>query len=232
MKLSRLGLAAALVCVGLGTAQAAGRGGYTLIVAPARYAVMQVASDIVQRHPAMLVSYQNDTASAEPLLHAWDTTRQEWTHITLQEFREVSFLQKMPARTVLLGDDNVLPAVIKDAAGWSPEVIRVHSLNAAALVNEFGRLLKWPPAEWKWFAARYNLTLNDESEALRKSSWYDQKGPKPQPRGGLLRRSGPAPVESAAPAAKADEPAPAELLPPPAAVPDAAAPAVVPAPAP
>ena len=232
MKLSRLGLAAALVCAGLGTAQAAGRGGYTLIVAPARYAVMQVASDIVQRHPAMLVSYQNDSTSAEPLLHAWDTTRQEWSHITLQEFREVSFLEKMPARTVLLGDDSVLPAALKDAAGWSPEVIRVHSLNAAALVNEFGRLMKWQPAEWKWFAARYNLTLNDESEALRKSSWYDQKGPKPQPRGGLLRRSEKPATPSEPPAANVDEPAPAELLPPPAAVPEAAAPEVVPAPAP
>lgn len=232
MKLSRLGLAVALMGIGLGTAQAAGRGGYTLIVAPARYAVMQVASDIVQRHPAMLVSYQNDSASAEPLLHAWDTTRQEWSHITLQEFREVSFLEKMPARTVLLGDDNVLPASLKDAAGWSPELVRVHSLNAAALVNEFGRMMKWPASEWKWFAARYNLTLNDESEALRKSSWYDQKGPKPQPRGGLLRRGDKPSAESAAPAAKADEPAPAELLPPPAAVPEAAAPEVVPAPAP
>ena len=228
MKMSRLGLAAALLLAFMGTAQAAGRSGFTLIVAPARYAVMQVASDIVQRHPAMLVSYQNDPATAEPLLHAWDTTRQEWTHITLQEFREVSFLEKMPARTVLLGDDAVLPAALKDAAGWSPELIRVQSLNAAALVNEFGRMMKWQPAEWKWFAARYNLTLNDESEALRKSSWYDQKGPKPQPRGGLLQhKSTPAP----APAATADEVAPANLMPPTA----DAAPApveVVPAPAP
>ena len=209
-------LVCGLILAGVVAAQAAPKGSYTLIVAPARYAVMQVASDIVARHPAMLVSYQADPSSEEPLLHAWDVERQDWTRITLQEFREVSFLEKVPARTVLIGDDSVLPAVLRDSAAWSPEVVRVHTLNAAGLINEFGRMMKWSSQEWKWFAQRYNLTLNDESESLRKSSWYDQQGPRPRYQSGLLKKEPapeaakkpaqdlpPAVVEPAAPAANA-----------------------------
>lgn len=222
MKLLRFCLLAGLLVLGGAVAEAAGRGGYTLIVAPARYSVMQVASDIVDRHPALLVSYQTDPASADPLLHAWNSDRKEWVHITMQEFREVSFLQKMPGRTVLVGDDTVLPASLKDAAGWSPELIRVNSLNAAALVNEFGRLMKWPVSEWKWFSKRYNLALNDESEALRKSSWYDRKGPmKPAP-ASILGQPKTEKAPTPAPAPAQEEPAPAEVLPPATPVPEAA----------
>lgn len=217
-------LVCGLFLTGFVAAGATPRGSYTLIVAPARYAVMQVASDIVARHPAMLVSYQTDPSSEEPLLHAWDVERQEWSRITLQEFREVSFLEKVPARTVLLGDDSVLPAVLRDSAAWSPEVIRVHTLNAAGLINEFGRMMKWSAEEWKWFAQRYNLTLNDESEPLRKSSWYDQQGPRPRYQSGLLKKHSEAPAQKPA----GDLP-PAVVLPPAAPAADAA-PAVTPAP--
>lgn len=162
------------VCLSARPASAAGRG-YTLIVAPARYSVMQVAFDVVQRDAAVLVSYQGEGTTAEPLLHAWNG--KEWVHVSLQDFREVSFVERLPAQTILVGDARTLPSIIADSATWSPSVVRVTDLNTASLVNEFGRALKWNSAEWKWFAQRYNLKLNDESEPLRKSSWYDQPGP-------------------------------------------------------
>lgn len=156
-------------------AHAAPGQGYTLVVAPARYSVLQVGFDVVARNPAVLVSYQGEASSPEPALHAWNGT--EWVHISLQDFREVSFLEKMPSRTVLIGDDKTLPSVLADAASWSPDIIRVTSLTTSSLVNEFGRIFEWSPSEWKWFSERFNLTLEDESEPLRKSSWYDQPGP-------------------------------------------------------
>jgi hypothetical protein len=158
-----------------GAAARAAATGYTLLVAPSRYSVMQVAFDVVQRNPAVLVSYQGDSSSTEPLLHAWNG--QEWVHISLQDFREVSFLEKVPGRTVLIGDDKTLPAELASAASWSPEIVRISSLTTSSLVNEFGRLFKWSPSEWKWFANRFHLDLTDESEPLRKTSWYDQPGP-------------------------------------------------------
>lgn len=149
--------------------------GYTLVVAPARYSVMQVAFDIVNRYSAVLVSYQGEAKTAEPLLHAWNG--QEWVRVTLSDYREVNFLQQTPSRTVLIGDDQTLPTSIAEASSWSPQIIRVTEFDTAALVNEFGKLLSFKDTDWSWFASRYNLELKDENAPLRARSWYDQPGP-------------------------------------------------------
>lgn len=150
---------------------------YTLIVAPARYSVLQVAFDILARSSAVLVSYQVDPKADEPVLHAWNGS--EWVLLTSKDYREGNFLQQVPERVVLLGDDGTLPASLVESSTWVSDVVRVRDLNTRSLVNEFGHLQNWRASEWSWFAKRYNLELHDESEALRKSSWYDRPGPLP-----------------------------------------------------
>ncbi|HMP76915.1 MAG TPA: hypothetical protein PKE12_11540 [Kiritimatiellia bacterium] len=150
---------------------------YTLIVAPARFSVIQVAMDVLSRSPSVLVSYQGEPSAQDPVLHAWNGG--EWVPVSLKDYREVNFLQRTPDRTVLIGNDNVLPQVLLDASSWSPRVERISDLTTGALINEFGRILKWRSSDWKWFTKRYNLTLTDESEPRRHSSWYDQQGPLP-----------------------------------------------------
>ncbi len=150
---------------------------FTLIVAPARYSVIQVAQDVLQRAPAVLVSYQGDAASSEPLLHAWNG--REWVQMSMKDYREVSFLQRTPDQVVLIGGPDVLPQSLVDASSWASRVERVSDLTTGALVNEFGRVLNWRDSEWQWFAKRYNLTLTDEAAPRRHTSWYDQPGPLP-----------------------------------------------------
>lgn len=165
---------------------------YTLMVAPARYSVLQVAFDVLARTPSVLVSYQVHPGSSEPVLHAWNGS--EWVLLSEKDYREGNFLQQSPDRVVLLGDDATLPASLVESSTWVPEVVRVRDLNTRSIVNEFGHMLKWRAAEWNWFAKRYNLELRDEAEARRKSSWYDQPGPLPG-RPHILERikEGPAP---------------------------------------
>jgi hypothetical protein len=161
--------------VGAPAPEALGAEGYTLIVSPARYSVLQVCFDVVQRESAVLVSYQGESSTEEPRLHAWNGF--EWSPVSLQDFREASFLEQTPIRTILIGDEKTLPSVIAGAATWAAETATIKDLTSSALVNEFGRIFDWTPSDWKWFAARYNLELQDESESLRNSSWYDQHGP-------------------------------------------------------
>lgn len=150
---------------------------FTLIVAPARYSVLQVAFDVLARSPAVLVSYQNGGASGEPALYVWSGT--DWSPLSLSNYREGNFLQQVPDQAVLLGDEATLPASLAEASSWMSNVVRVRDLTTGVIVNEFGHILKWGTSEWNWFARRYNLDLRDESEARRKSSWYDQPGPLP-----------------------------------------------------
>ncbi len=152
-------------------AEARGRH-YDLIVAPARFSVIQVLFDVAANRPSVLVSYQGEATTAEPLLHVWNGTA--WDPITLHDLREISFVQKTPTRAVLIGGDDLLPASVRESVAWMPEVVFVRELANASLLNDFGRIQGWSKREWNWFATRYNLNLEDEAAPMRARSWYDQ----------------------------------------------------------
>lgn len=169
---------------------------YTLIVSPARYSVLQFAFDVLSKTPSVLVSYQGEGAASTPVLHAWNGS--EWVLVSMKDYREGNFLQRTPDRVILIGDDTILPASIVESSAWVSDVVRVRELTSSSLVNEFGHILKWSDSEWAWFSKRYNLTLRDESEARRKSSWYDRQGPLPdRPR--ILERVTQGPAREPAP---------------------------------
>lgn len=223
LKMLRALFVGAVLTMGWGTRADA----YTLIVSPARYSVLQVGFDVLQRSPSVLVSYQGEGSTAEPVLHAWNGG--EWVFVSMKDYREVNFLDRVPDQTILIGNDEVLPSVLVEASSWSRDVVRVRDLNTSALVNDIGNALKWKGSEWRWFAARYNLKLQDEAEPRRKSSWYDQPGPlpnRPHPLAKVTERAEshltPVPVVTVAPSAEESVPS----------VPVIEAPAPMPEPAP
>ncbi len=197
----------ALVCA-ISLASAREGSAFTLIVAPARYSVIQVAQDVLLRSPAVLVSYQGEAATPDPALHAWNG--REWVPVSLKDFREVNFLQRLPSRTILVGSDDVLPRVIAEAVAWSPRTDRITDMNTGALINDFGHILQWRSSDWEWFSRRYNLTLVDEAAPRRASSWYDQTGPLPdRPR---FRPPGARPVRPQKAPAPGPEPEPVPVV--------------------
>ncbi len=128
--------------------------------------------DVVANRPSILVSYQGEATTAEPLLHVWNGTA--WNPITLHDLREMSFVQKTPTRAMLIGNDELLPVSVRESLAWMPEVIFIRDLTNTSLLNEFGRLQNWSKREWNWFSTRYNLSLEDEAAPLRSRSWYDR----------------------------------------------------------
>jgi hypothetical protein len=148
-----------------------------LLVVPSRYSVMQVAFDVARRYPTVLVSYQGTIA--EPVLHVWNGY--EWMPLSLADYQSGAFLQAYPGRTAFLGDDALLPADLRSINAWCSQVIQLPNLETHELVNGIGRYLPFTPADWRWFAGRYNLTLTnlkaEEAEAARHESWYDESAP-------------------------------------------------------
>ncbi len=196
---------------------AAGAQRLTMLVVPARYSVMQVAFDAASRYPCVLVSYQGDATTEEPLLHAWNG--QEWVRITAADYAAGSFLQVTPSQTVLIGDEKLLPpTLVNSVASWCSRVTTIPSVNTTDLINSFSRIFNFRKDDWAWFSARYNLQLNDVNEDARKKSWYDRSSYQDQYSGRFGRRAG---------AVNASEP-PAIVMPEDAA---ARAPVVEPAPA-
>ncbi len=148
-----------------------------LMLVPSRYSVMQVAFDVARRYPTVLVSYQG--AQDEPVLHVWNGY--EWMPLSLVDYQSGAFLQSYPGRAIFLGDDALLPARLRMISSWCSQVVQMPDLETAALVNSIGRYLPFTPADWRWFAGRYNLTLTnlraEEAEAARQQSWYNGQAP-------------------------------------------------------
>ncbi len=158
-----------------------------LLVVPSRYSVMQVAFDVARRYPTVLVSYQGTIA--EPVLHVWNGY--EWMPLSLGDYQSGAFLQAYPGRTVFLGDDSLLPADLRSINAWCDQVIQLPDLETHGLVNGIGRYLPFTPADWRWFAGRYNLTLTnlkaEEAEAARQESWYNGEAPAGDPAPGFFK---------------------------------------------
>ena len=158
-----------------------------LLVVPSRYSVMQVAFDVARRYPTVLVSYQGTLQ--EPVLHVWNGY--EWMPLALTDYQSGAFLQSHPERTLFLGDDALLPAELRSINAWCNNVIQLPELENHALVNGIGRALPFTPADWRWFAGRYNLTLTnlkaEEAEAARRESWYNEEAPVKDPPPSFLK---------------------------------------------
>lgn len=188
MKRMKIWLAAMAAAVAAATGWAADTAkDAILIVAPARVNVMQVAFDVANRYSTVMVSYQGKAES--PKLHAWNGM--EWLPLSLADFQSGAFLVTYPERVVFLGDDGLLPAPLKEVGAWCGQTVQFGDLETAALVNNLGRYLPFTPADWRWFAGRYNLTLENQNaaaaEAARKSSWYDEGGKPDDPAPGFFK---------------------------------------------
>jgi len=183
----------------VGLVAAGGAAAQDLFVAPARYSVLQVLFDVIRIRPAGLVSYQGNARSERPALHAW--TGEEWVPVPLEKFRDGSFAAVKPARIALLGDAELLPPVLAEAAQLlAPVVVNWTDLDNAAIINAAGRWLNFTTSEWAWFAGRYRMNLSDANEPRRRDSWYYH--PHPELRRDLrIRRAGSPPPAPAAPVA-------------------------------
>ena len=162
---------ALLACCQISQALVARTPKLTMVVVPARFSVLQVSFDLINRFSAVLVSYQGDATTDVPLIHAWNG--QEWVAVALDDYREASFLQVTPLRTIIVGDESMVPAVLTEAGSWCQEVVNIPSIDTATMVNSFGRLFDFSRSDWQWFSKRYNLGLQDMNSEKRKRSWYD-----------------------------------------------------------
>ncbi len=153
-------------------ARVADRDALTLLVVPERFNVVQVSFDLADKRPVALVTYRGDGV-VEPLaLHAW--TGEAWWPVPLEDYRGGRFLLRQPARIILVGDDRLLPKPLVQASDWGPLVMSIETTEPDELLNAIGRLFDFTRSEWRWFARRYTMDIEDVSPPSARDSWYDQ----------------------------------------------------------
>lgn len=143
----------------------------TLLVIPERVNLVQVSFDVVDKRPVALVSYRRNRAG-ETILHAWTGSR--WLPIEMAEYDQGGFLVRQPDRIVLVGDERLLPPAVVTQSQWGPMVLGIGATDTDEFLNQLGRLLEFTPGEWRWFASRYNMAIEDVSPPREHRSWYEQ----------------------------------------------------------
>lgn len=148
--------------------------GVDLLVVPVKYTPLQVAFDTIKKRDLILVGYEGEASSLDPILHVWN--RLEWIPISDDQFKSSAYLSLAPERIVLIGDYESLPTVLVEAAksNSGAQVLQIPHLDTARLLGSLGKVYDFNSREWKWFAARYKLELSDRNAELRKISFYDQ----------------------------------------------------------
>jgi len=143
----------------------------TMLVVPAHYSVLQVAMDIWQSYPGILLSYQTSDESDDPVLFAWNG--KEWLFISCDDYLAGRFFSYPPERTVLVGPDDDLPPLLADGPPWCSYIVKIPALKTAELINSLGEVYPFDSRMWSWLSKRYKLKLVDINAPTSDVSWYD-----------------------------------------------------------
>ncbi|MDF3127693.1 hypothetical protein P0Y35_00645 [Kiritimatiellaeota bacterium B1221] len=147
--------------------------GVSLLLVPARPAMIQLGMDMATQEHALLMSYAPGTATDQLYLHIWNGS--QWMRIPQASYVNGSFIKNPASRLLVVGDENDLTAtLIETAFSWSPEVLHLGSDDITELINQMGRLYGFKKADWEWIAQRYALQLEDLNRDRVQTSWYDQ----------------------------------------------------------
>lgn len=146
--------------------------GVSILMVPARPAMIQLGMDMAAQEYALLMSYEPDTPANQFFLHIWDGAK--WLRVPASSFQNGSFIKNPASRVLVVGAENKLTAaMIETALEWSPEVLYLGSENVTELINQMGRLYGFKRADWEWIAQRYDLQLEDLGAGKTAPGWYD-----------------------------------------------------------
>lgn len=172
MKKTFLVFSAFLLMSGSGFSMGKPPEGISLLLVPARPALVQVGLDMAEQGHALLMTYADTTSPDKPFLHLWDGSH--WLRVSPEKFRTGDFLRNPASKLVVVGEESELAArLIEQGLNWSPEVLHLGSLNVTELINQMGKLYQFNRREWEWMARRYDLALEDLRADMQPTSWYD-----------------------------------------------------------
>ena len=146
-----------------------------LLVTPARYSVMQVAFDVARRYPRSRQLSGQSSRTHAPRLERLRMDAPEQRRLSQ---RRIPANQPRPRFSWAITPYCRRPCKTFSRGARRASVGRIETHD---LVNGIGTYLPFTPADWRWFAGRYNLTLSNlkaaEAEAAREQSWYKESGP-------------------------------------------------------
>lgn len=143
----------------------------TILIVPARPAVLQLAFDLEKMRSLTLVSFRGKVGAAEPLIHVW--TGNDWQYVSFDDFCSLRFAARPPRTAIIIGDDQTVPRALLQGPAWPCKIERLPTMNIADLVNGLNPYFQFSSREWKRLADSYGLKLEDVNASKRDFNPYN-----------------------------------------------------------
>lgn len=146
-------------------------GSDTVLIVPARPAVLQFAFDLAEMRDITIVSFRGKVNAEKALIHVWQ--RNKWQYVAYEDFCSLRFAGRPPKTAIVIGDDQTVPKTLLQDMAWPCKIERMQTLNAADLLNGMDKHFIFSSREWKRLADSYGLKLEDVNEPKRSFNPYN-----------------------------------------------------------
>ena len=168
-----------LLCLALFStlvAQASPKNEITMLVVPRNAKAVQIAQDIAQLDPVLLVSYQQTHNLLK--LYAWDG--ELWIDISVEDYVTGAFFENPPKHTIIIESENT-PAtdvLIPDGV-WCESGNRLTTTDPRTMIHLLGLYFDFPQRHWRKLARIHGLSVADINPSLVNIYWwqYPEKRP-------------------------------------------------------
>ncbi len=187
----------------------------TMLVVPRDAKTIQIAQDIAEHYPVLIVCYQQ--THNLPKLHAWNG--EGWVDISVEDYETGVFFENPPQHAIIIEPENTPAAEVLVPDGtWCKSGNRLTTTDPRTMIHLLGLYFDFPHRHWRALAQAHGLSVADINPGLLNIYWwqYPEKRPTLDPEDDMdhwlfLDITPPPPVE---PVVTEEEPiaiAPAEI---------------------
>ena len=187
----------------------------TMLVVPRDAKTIQIAQDIAEHYPVLIVCYQQ--THNLPKLHAWNGDG--WVDISVEDYETGVFFENPPQHAIIIEPENTPAAEVLVPDGtWCKSGNRLTTTDPRTMIHLLGLYFDFQHRQWKQLAQAHGLSVADINPGLLNIYWwqYPEKRPTLDPEDDMdhwlfLDITPPPPVE---PVVTEEEPiaiAPAEI---------------------
>ena len=187
----------------------------TMLVVPRDAKTIQIAQDIAEHYPVLIVCYQQ--THNLPKLHAWNGDG--WVDISVEDYETGVFFENPPQHAIIIEPENTPAAEVLVPDGtWCKSGNRLTTTDPRTMIHLLGLYFDFQHRQWRALAQAHGLSVADINPGLLNIYWwqYPEKRPTLDPEDDMdhwlfLDITPPPPVE---PVVTEEEPiaiAPAEI---------------------
>ncbi len=155
------------------TSQAASKKEITMLVVPRDAKTIQIAQDIAEHYPVLIVSYQQTHNLLK--LYAWNG--EGWVELSEEDYATGVFFENPPQHAIIIEAENSPSAEVLVPNGlWCGSGNRLTTTDPRTMIHLLGRHFNFQNRHWKHFAETHGIALENLNPELINVYWWQHPG--------------------------------------------------------